>query len=134
MPDDWMGAFNKVLNEAFADLMPKSPNYRYYAMTKAEERRCGVRWSRRFAYTTEQTRGQKNAATGFYAIEYRLRPATPAEKKRNPNLIGMWEIVREVRFGRRKVAKARALAWFKEFEARAKARVAPAAAPQEGQP
>jgi len=54
-----------------------------------------------FGYTPWRT--EKDGKSGFFAVKYRVLKG------------GVWKLVKSVRFGRRKVAKARALKWHNKY-------------------
>ncbi len=93
--------FNDLLREFAPELFASGPRYHYWSHTPETGR---VRWPTEYAYTIEKTKGAHHAEIGFYAMEYR--------RIRHDKKGETWKMVREVRFGRKKVAKARAWSWF----------------------
>ena len=78
--------FNKMLQmPELQALLPKSPNMRYW-----------TKGNYVYAWTTEPVKGK------FYALKYRVLKDES------------WVLKHKVRFGRRKVAKARARKWYDE--------------------
>lgn len=80
------------LNKLFAQLVGRTARFRYW-----REKGDGFA----FAYTTEPT-SYKGGKKGFYAIKYRVTKD------------GCWKVKKATRFGRRKIAKARASKWHDE--------------------
>ena len=56
-----------------------------------------------FAYTPWRTVDPKTGRRGFYALKYRVLRD------------GKWKLVKSVRFGRRKIAMARAHQWHRDY-------------------
>ncbi len=78
--------FNKMFEKPeFQALLPRMPRYRYWQPK-------GDHYA--FCYTTEPTANGK-----FYAMVYRITKKS-------------WKLTRQVAFGRRKIAKARAYHWY----------------------
>ncbi len=57
----------------------------------------------RFAYTPWETRDPETGKTGYWTLKYRYLKSA----KR-------WKLVKKTRFGRRKIAKKRALEWYEK--------------------
>lgn len=93
--------FNDLLREFAPELFASGPRFHYWTHTTESGR---VRWPTRYAWTIERTKGAHHDDVGFYAMEYRR-----IWHDKNGE---SWKMVREVRFGRKKVAKARAWSWF----------------------
>jgi hypothetical protein len=78
--------FNKILQlPQLQALLPRSPNMRYWKQGTYV-----------YGWTTQPIGGK------FYALKYRVLKN------------GSWSLKRKARFGRRKVAKARARKWLEE--------------------
>jgi len=80
--------FDRMLSTIFARRV--MPRYRYWRVKSDHYA---------FAYTTERTSDHK-----FWALKYRITRKA-------------WKLVKKVAFGKRRVAKARALKWYHEREA-----------------
>jgi len=84
-----------LLNELARDLglFGRSPRFRYFTMPRKWKK---TRYA--FGWTTERQSNGK-----FVAFKYRIL--------RNGN----WKLVKKVEFGKRRVAKARALKWHQQY-------------------
>jgi len=86
------GGLNKLLSRPeFQHLLPRTPRFRYYQV-KGD--------SYAFAWTTERCSGK------FYTLKYRLLKPTKQGQ--------IWRLIKKVAFGKRRVAKARALRWYEQ--------------------
>lgn len=90
-----------ILNHIFSITAPRRPSRRktshfYYSPPKDWP---GTPY--RFAYTPWQTKDPETGKIGYWTIKYRYLKKTR-----------QWKIVKKVRFGRRKIAKKRALEWY----------------------
>lgn len=103
-------ANDPTLSQVFAELAPRSPRLRWYALSKKES---GGRWDRRFAYTIKKARGPGAGGLGYYTVEYRVDPVPGGYNLR---------LMRSARAARRKVAAARALRWYRGAKKAADAR------------
>lgn len=102
--DPFMAELNRFLGEKGLLPVRNSAGYRYWALSKKES---GGRWDREFGWTPKRANGR--SGPGFYAVEYVVKG-------------DRLELVRSVRFARRRVAKARAQAWYEAAKAAAKKR------------
>lgn len=93
--------FNDLLREFAPELFAAGPRYHFWSHTPESGR---VRWPTKYAWTIEKTKGARNDEVGFYAMEYR--------RIKHDSRGETWKMIREVRFGRKKIAKARAWSWF----------------------
>lgn len=91
-----------ILNHIFSVTRPPTTGRRhatshfYYSPPEDWE---GTRY--RFAYTPWRTRDPETGETGFWTLKYRYLKSTK-----------QWKLVKKTRFGRRKIAKKRALEWY----------------------
>lgn len=94
------------LNKLVAKMLPQQPSFRYYTAQVTDPKTGKRIWDKRyaFAWTTERTSDKK-----FYSLKYRLI------KQKNGIL---WRLIHKVPFGKRRIAKARAVAWCKKHEAK----------------
>ena len=61
----------------------------------------------RFAYTPWQTLDPETGKTGYWTLKYKYLKTTR-----------QWKLVKKIRFGRRKIAKKRALEWYEKHYGR----------------
>ena len=61
----------------------------------------GTRYA--FGYTPWKTRDDETGERGFFAVKYRILKN------------GSMKLVKKVRFGRRKIAKARSVLWYRKY-------------------
>lgn len=78
------------INRLWSQIVGRPPRFRYFKVGNDHYA---------FAWTTERAKDGK-----FYALKYRITKTT-------------WKLVHKVSFGRRKIAKARALKWYNERKA-----------------
>lgn len=106
-----LSALNDFLGSRpeFASLFPRAAGFRYWVLTK---KASGGRWERWYAWTPKRANGPDGGKAGFYALEY-VKKADGAH------------LVRSVRFARRRLAKARALAWYEAAKRRSGVRTRP---------
>ena len=86
-------AFMDEINRIFAPFAPQMPSYRYWRIPRGWKK---TRYA--FCWTTERDRKGK-----FYALKYRILKN------------GTWKLVKDVAFGKRRIAKARSKKWHDKY-------------------
>ena len=90
MTKDFLAEVNRI----FSGIMPRMPNYRYWRIPKGWKK---TKYA--FCWTT-----QRDSSKGkFYALKYRILKN------------GSWKLVKEVAFGKRRIAKARSSKWHDKY-------------------